>query len=756
MTHVAPTDLGLLASLARHVPGVIYQFRLFPDGRSCFPFASEAMRAIYDVAPDAVREDASAVFARLHPEDLPRVSGSIAQSAADLTTWEAEYRVVLPGRGTRWVHGISNPERLEDGSTLWHGFITDVTERRAAEAERVRLKLAIEHAITGISVSDLEGRVEYVNQATLDMWGFRSLQEVVGRHASEFWADPAEVQATFAQMRVSGTDSRVLTARRADGRLRRIQVRSSTIPGHDGGPGGLLASFLDVTEQEAAAEELRLRDEAMATSVNGIGIASADGRVVYVNPAMVSLLGRDDPSQLVGRRLSEISPSGEAERMLERLRRDGSWQAEWRIPRPDGTLLEALVTSSVVRDADGTMRWVMTSLADITELKRLQAQFLQAQKMETIGRLAGGVAHDFNNLLTVMKGYLGLARGQLAPDSPLGADLAEVEKAADSAAALTQQLLAFSRRQMISPQVLDLNASVHRVEGMLRRLLGEMVELQVRLTPGLAPVRFDPHQIEQVLMNLVVNARDAMPSGGIVTLETGTVELDAGFARRHPEAKPGAYVTLSVSDTGPGLPPEVRAHLFEPFVTTKAPGRGTGLGLAMVYGAVTQNGGWIEVASDAMHGTSFTILLPQMEAPPEARPSPGTSTLPRGEETVAVVEDEPAIRALATRVLEHQGYHVLAFEDGQAAWDALRDGSARVDLLVTDVIMPHLNGRALADRLCAERPGLRVLFVSGYTEDVLAHHGLHTDAAMDFLAKPYSMAVLARRVREVLDREIGS
>jgi CheY-like chemotaxis protein len=373
--------------------------------------------------------------------------------------------------------------------------------------------------------------------------------------------------------------------------------------------------------------------------------------------------------------------------------------------------------------------------------------------MQSIGRLAGGVAHDFNNLLTVMKGYLELARQSLPSDGTLSADLLEVDRAVDSASALTLQLLAFSRKQVISPRVLDLNESVTRMHGMLHRLLGEDIELRLTAAPDLGLVRFDPNQSEQILINLAVNARDAMPDGGRLSLETANVTLDAAYARAHPDAEPGDYVMLAVSDTGTGMSAEIQSHLFEPFFTTKESGRGTGLGLAMVYGAVTQNGGRIEVYSEVGRGTTFRVYLPRVHDATLPHPATETRSLPRGTETIAVVEDEDAIRTLAVRVLRAQGYRVEAYRTGVLALHAIAAETEPVDLVVTDVIMPEMKGSELALRLRELRPGLRVIFASGYTEDVIAHHGV-LDPDVDFLAKPYSTATLIRRVREALDRPV--
>ena len=878
-------SLALLTNLARQVPGVIYQFRLYPDGRSCFPFASEAMHDIYEVSPEAVHEDATIVYQRLHPDDLAMVQASIARSAETLEPWRCDYRVVLPRQGVRWRSGLARPERLADGSILWHGFIsdstaqreaqqllaeseeryrvliesapeaivvfdadtgrftevnanalelfamdrpallergpvelspptqpdgrlsaeaatayiaqalagegpvfewmhrtgdgrdvptevrlvrlpsstrrllrgsiTDISERQRAEQELRRLNAAIASSINGIAMADLAGQLTYVNQAFLDLWGYRDATEVLGRNATEFWASAERAAAVVHALRTRGTDMGEMVAVRRDGSQRHLQYNANIFPGAGGGPAGLLASFLDITEQKRALEDLRLKDQAIATSLNAIVIADPSATIQYANLAFARLWGYDSADQVIGRTATDFFDPTTVQTILQALLTTGMWQGELSARRLDGSTFDLLVSANVVRDRDGTITRLMASLADITEARRLQVQLVQSQKMESVGRLAGGVAHDFNNLLTVMKGYIELARHDVAADSPLAEDLESVNRAIDSAAGLTQQLLTFSRKQIIHPRVLDLNESVARVHGMLRRVLGEDIELRLVTAPDLGRVRFDPNQSEQILVNLAVNARDAMPDGGRLTIETANVVLDADYARTHPDAAPGQYVMLAVSDTGTGMTPEVQSHLFEPFFTTKESGRGTGLGLAMVYGAVTQNGGRIEVYSEVGHGTTFRMYLPRVREEATPVETPERSPLPRGGETIAVVEDDDAIRALTLRLLSGLGYRILAYRSGAEALHALTAMPEPVDLVVTDVIMPGMKGSKLAQHLRARWPGLRILFASGYSEDVIAHHGV-LDPGVDFLQKPYSIEALARSVRAVLDRSTAT
>ncbi len=420
--------------------------------------------------------------------------------------------------------------------------------------------------------------------------------------------------------------------------------------------------------------------------------------------------------------------------------------------KKDGSPLTVSLSVGPLHDSAGRVTGLLSVAADLTEVRQLEMQYRQAQKMEVVGRLAGGIAHDFNNLLTAILGTTTLLMESLDPGSPASLDAAEIAKTARRAAGLTQQLLAFSRRQMLTPRVLDVNALVLNLEVMLRRLIGADVALHTRLAPAPAVVRADPGQLEQAIVNLVVNARDAMPSGGTVTVETATVELDPSYVEMHAPAQPGSYVRLGVSDTGVGMDAATRAHLFEPFFTTKEPGRGTGLGLATVYGIVKQSGGYIWAYSEPGHGTTFKIYLPHVGAPPEALEAGGAATPAsalRGSETILVVEDEENVRRYTRRALEGLGYTVLVASDGPEALRLAAAHARPIHLLLADVVMPGMNGREVARHLSARRPEMRVLYMSGYAADVVLQQGL-LEPTLAILQKPFTPDVLALKVREVL------
>ena len=478
-------------------------------------------------------------------------------------------------------------------------------------------------------------------------------------------------------------------------------------------------------------------------------------RFISVNAAFVSTTGLEY-AQVVGKRVDELVPEPSLTLVLEKY---GEAIREKRVERweetsdyPKGRLTGEVSIVPVVDDA-GNCTHLVGAVHDITERKRLEAQFRQAQKMESVGQLAGGIAHDFNNLLTVINGTAELALMQLQGGDPLREDLQEIRRAGERAAALTRQLLAFSRKQILQPQVLNLNTVVAEIESMLRRLIGEDIDLVVVPALGLGNVKGDPGQMEQVIANLALNARDAMPQGGKLTIETRNVEIDEQYARQHGvPVKPGPHVMLAMSDTGVGMDELTRGQIFEPFFTTKGPGKGTGLGLSTVYSIVKQSDGLIWVYSEVGKGTSFKICLPQVGEVADSTGRSSTVASTRGTETILIVEDVGGLLRLAQRMLESAGYTVLTAASGADALLVLERYEEPVHLTVTDVVMPGMGGRNLAEQFDRTRPGMKVLYMSGYTADVIVRQGV-LDETMPFISKPFTVAELLRKVRDVLDSE---
>ena len=426
--------------------------------------------------------------------------------------------------------------------------------------------------------------------------------------------------------------------------------------------------------------------------------------------------------------------------------------AELTIVPADGLSRTVVASGQPILDGHGRNLGAVIAMHDITERKQLEEQLRQSQKMEAVGRLAGGIAHDFNNLLNVITGYGELISERLPQGDPMGAKVDQIKKAAQRAASLTRQLLAFSRKQVIEPRVLDLNALLADLDKMLRRMIGEDIEMSTVEGQPLGRIKADPGQIEQIVMNLVVNARDAMPQGGKLTLGTANVDLDHAFARRNAGARAGAYVLLSVGDTGTGMDPETQSHIFEPFFTTKEMGKGTGLGLATVYGIVKQNNGYIEVESAPGRGACFRVYLPRVQDRAEALRARESTAPPQGSETILVVEDEDLVRQVVREALRSFGYTVLETGDAEEGARICKSHAGPIHLLMTDVIMPKMNGRALAKRLTLQRPDLKVLYMSGYTDSAIVQHGV-LEPGVSFLQKPFALTALARKVRDVLDEE---
>jgi PAS domain S-box-containing protein len=607
---------------------------------------------------------------------------------------------------------------------------------------------------------DEHANVVYISPAVARVLGYTPVQ-LVGTNGIELIhpSDRARAQETLVLALQSG--QRAVTAElravHRDGGSRLLEVHARNLLDISA-IGGIVVNAQDVTERRQVDEALRSSEERyrsiIETAGEGVIIRDRSDQITFVNQRMADVLGYTT-HELIGRPILDIvseedRPSFE-DAMLRR-RGTGRDQFDLRARRKDGSAVSGIASGRPMYDSHGDYVGGLIMFMDITGRKQLEEQLRQAQKMEAVGRLAGGIAHDFNNLLTAVRGNAELMLAEMPLDHALRPDLEEISRAAERASSLTRQLLAFSRRQILQPRVLNIDGVVSEMERLLRRLIGEDVELITRPNANGARVEADRGQLEQVLMNLAVNARDAMPSGGRVTIETDVVDLDDEFAALHPGAVPGSYARLSVHDTGSGMDARTLSHVFEPFFTTKGVGQGTGLGLATVYGIVKQSGGYISVNSEAGTGTRFEIYLPLVTDKTDQNREVQPRLPTRGEgQTVLLVEDEDAVRALASRILRKQGYEVLEASDGMEARRIAENYSGFIHILLTDVVMPRMGGRELVELLQPLRPGIRVLYMSGYTDDALVHHGVVSGGGTWFLEKPFTPEALVRKLREVIE-----
>jgi PAS domain S-box-containing protein len=594
--------------------------------------------------------------------------------------------------------------------------------------------------------------------------GFDSPSDLIGKNDFELsWKDTAPLYRADDH-HVMESDSPKLNyeeqQHKPDGTV--LWLRTSKVPLHDRDSTviGVLGTYEDFTQHKQVEEALRASEQRFRavteSTIDAIISVSSRGVIVSWNQAAQHLFGYSK-QEILGKPVTLLMPERYRhahEEGLAHAHATGEFHLVGKTRelcglRKDFTEFPLEVSLSHWQAGDESF---FTAIArDITVRKTMEEELRQAQKMEGIGRLAGGIAHDFNNLMTVINGYCDMLLRQGIPLDRWQRSIQEIKQAGERAAGLTRQLLAFSRKQMLQPKVLDLNVVIRNMEAMLRRLIREDIELDIRLAVGLWLVKADPGQLEQVLMNLVVNARDAMPRGGQLTIKTANVELDQFYAARHRGVKPGAYVTVSVSDTGCGMDEETRSRIFEPFFTTKEPGKGTGLGLSTVYGIVRQSGGYISVFSEPDHGATFTMHLPPVlgeSRTPTVSVDSGSDH--RGTETILLVEDEPAVRTLARSILEEQGYRVIEASHGEEALLLSKQHNGSIHLLVTDVVMPGPSGPQVAQRLTRHHPRLKVLYMSGYTDDAIGRHGVLTDGT-SFIGKPFNSAALARKVRKVLD-----
>ncbi len=712
------------------------------------------------------------------PEEILGKSDFDMPWCAQAEHYRADDRTVIATGQSRVYY--EEPQTAPDGRTIWLrtskfplldeagricgvlGTYEEITERKNAQTA---LRELFEDSPIGIYRTTPEGRIELANPALLRMLGYDSLEELAARNLEsegfERSSDRADFKCTLEKRgEIRGREEHW---KRKDGSFLIVRESAKTKRDASGAVVSYEGMVEDVTEQKLAEEALRQSEAKYKALIEatdtGYAIFDSEGRLLDANAEYVRMTGRTSFDQIAGKSIREWTADYDRERNWAQfqafLKQAGVRNLEVDHADEHGNIIPIEVNATVVKS--GGVSQLLAMCRDISGRKaaeaekfKLEEELRQAKKLESIGRLAGGVAHDFNNLLTLINCYAEFIVNGLRPDDPLREDASQIQKAGERAAALTRQLLAFSRKQVLQPRTLNLNAMVGETEDMLRRLLGEDIDLITKLDPGLGEVMADPGQIHQILMNLSANARDAMPDGGKLIIETRNIEVDSDFSARHPETVPGPYVLLTVADTGQGIDEATCAQIFEPFFTTKVLGKGTGLGLSTVYGIVRQSSGWIGVESELGKGATFRIYLPRIPTKPlpDKKREVTPSNLAHGE-TVLVVEDQKEVLQLTHTALGSYGYVVLEAANGEEAVLVARRHSGPIHVLVTDVVLPGMNGRELAGQLAVSRPEMKVLFVSGYSESVISHRGV-LDSGIEYLPKPFTPEGLAAKVREVL------
>ncbi len=657
------------------------------------------------------------------------------------------------------VRGLVAVVLLFDIYTIYQQLQLHRIRRQLFQREEL-FRLITDNASDMIAVVDMEGRRIYNSMSYQTVLGYSPAELRESSSLAQIHPEDLErVKAAGAHARATGEGQTLeYRIRHKSGSWRTLESTASVITNSRGVAEKMVIVNRDITERKFAQEALRLADAGFRTVVEdapyGIYRTNEEGRLLRVNPALQKMLGYETSLDLLKANLQlEIFrfPT-EFTKLIERLHGGDECkdvEAEWK--QKDGTPITVKCNGRRLTSEEDNEIFFEMFVEDITDKRILEKQLRMAGKMEAVGRLSGGIAHDFNNLLGVIIGYSQVLIRALGPTNPLTEHVTEIEKAGNRAAALTRQLLAFSRQQILSPTVLNLNDLVEDMQKMLPRLIGEDIAVTIAMDPGLNSVLADRNQIEQVILNLAVNARDAMPEGGVLRIDTKNIALDEAYARLHPGAKSGRYVCLTVTDSGTGMDAETLAHIFEPFFTTKEIGKGTGLGLATVYGVVKQSCGYVWVDSEPGKGASFQIFLPRVvQVPVASTPNSGAGDNLRGSETILLVEDSEPLRKLAVALLTGRGFEVLSAANAEQAVEVAAAHPGSIQLLVTDVIMPGQNGRVLGERLVASYPRLKVLYISGYTDSFIAGHGV-LGADSHLLNKPFTEEALIHKVREVLD-----
>jgi PAS domain S-box-containing protein len=636
--------------------------------------------------------------------------------------------------------------------------IRDITDRKRIEE---RLRRLLDSAPDAMVIAGNDGRIVLVNSQTEKLFGYKR-EELLGQPVEvlvpeRFWNHHRAHRDSYMinpQVRAMGAGSELYGLKK-DGTEFPVEISLSPQQTDEG---VLVSSTIrDITERKRVDDALRRSEanfRAMIEGTYGVYRATPEGKLLVVNDALVRMLGYESAKELLALNLAaDVFEKGEYTPLLfdqpGTRKQFAKLEAHWK--QKDGKIIPVEISGRAVRDEAGIVLYFEVIAENVSHVRGVEQRLRHVQKMEAIGRLAGGIAHDFNNVLGVIVAYSEMLVEKLHDNAELSPLVASITKAVERGGTLTRQLLAFSRQQVLEPQVISFSEHLEGIKEMLARVIGEDIHLAILPGNTKLRVKVDPTQLEQVVMNLVVNARDAMPDGGRLSIESSEIDIDDDYCSRNPEARPGRHVMMAVTDSGCGMTPEVLSRIFEPFFTTKEQGKGTGLGLATIYGIVKQSGGHISAYSEVGRGTTFKVYLPATQEEIDKPEIPSQERVaPRGEETILVVEDEESLRSVTREFLLNKGYQVIVAEDFQKALEASENNPRHIDLLMTDVVLPGSSGPKLADRLANSRPEMKVLFVSGYTADALVHGDLHrTDFA--FLSKPFSLNTLARKIRTILD-----
>ena len=742
--------------LVEQLPGAVY--RASPGADGAWHYVSPQVHKITGVTAFALESDPELWLSLVHPEDREAVLLMEDRAALTGEPYLVEYRLVRPDGSIVWVRDEAAILSDDCGDPVLQGVLLEITDRKSAEVEMESsvssLQATLEATADGILVVDQTGNVLWFNQRFLQLWKVPDELAQVGNgdsllsHVAEQTTDPEAFVRKVQQLNANPDGEDFDTVELRDGRL----YERFSIPRRLGEQdGGRVWSFRDRTGERAAAEQLRASESRLSTMVESepecVKLIDREGMLLEINPAGLEMIEAESLEDVAGMCIYDMVAEDDKQAFEElngKIFRGERGSLSFDLIGLKGGRRRIETHAAPFKDANGEVVAHLAIALDVTKRERLEGQLRQSQKLEAIGRLAGGIALDFNNVLTVIANYAGFITDGLPANDPLRGDATEIIRASDRAASLVRQLLAFSRRDVVRPRVLDFNEVIRDTERLLRRTIGENIEITVKPTEESVYVLMDPEQFEQVLLNLGLNARDAMPNGGTLTVASSLVDLDRQAIAFLPDVAAGRYACVIVGDTGAGMSDEVKARVFEPFFTTKGRTEGTGLGLASVYGIVKQAGGHVGVESVRGSGSTFFVYLPITEEKPALDLQTITSPATEGRGRIALVEDEEPVRRLVSRILQQGGYEVLAFPSGAK----LLDLDESYDLLLTDVVMPGMSGVELANRLLSRYPDLKVLLMSGHAEEfVFPNHGTTNHS---LLLKPFSKEKILKRVGELL------